>query len=139
MSINSETLKKIKELSDKKDKTKRQEERLKNLKEFFEKNKEKKTPKVKPEEDKKNTPIIPKDFFKNKRFNPDKMPSPYKGPFKPRPDMSPEEQRKYFMELANENPNKKGGEVKRYKAGGSVKKNKSNMITTKGWGASRKT
>ena len=53
--------------------------------------------------------------------------------------MSPEEQRKYFMELANENPNKKGGEVKRYKAGGSVKKNKSNMITTRGWGASRKT
>ena len=34
MSINSETLKKIKELSDKKDKTKRQEERLKNLKEL---------------------------------------------------------------------------------------------------------
>jgi hypothetical protein len=53
MSIDSETLKKIKELSDKKDLTKRQEERLKNLKEFFEKNKEKKIPKVKPEEDKK--------------------------------------------------------------------------------------
>jgi len=34
---------------------------------------------------------------------------------------------------------KEGGEVKRYKAGGSVKKNKSNMITTRGWGASRKT
>ncbi len=30
-------------------------------------------------------------------------------------------------------------EVKRYKAGGSVKKNKRNMITTKGFGASRKT
>ena len=32
---------------------------------------------------------------------------------------------------------KKGGEVKGYKKGGSVKKNK--MATTKGWGASRKT
>jgi hypothetical protein len=31
----------------------------------------------------------------------------------------------------------KGGEVKKYKHGGSVKKNK--MLTTKGWGASRKT
>jgi hypothetical protein len=135
MSIDSETLKKIKELSDKKDLTKRQEERLKNLKEFFEKNKEKKIPKVKPEEDKKNTPIIPKDFFKNKRFNPDKMPSPYEGPFKPRGGMSPEELRKYFMDQQM----KDGGMVKKYKAGGSVKKNKSNMITTKGWGASRKT
>ena len=33
----------------------------------------------------------------------------------------------------------KGGEVKKYKKGGSVRKNKSNMITTRGWGASRKT
>ena len=33
----------------------------------------------------------------------------------------------------------KGGEVKKYKGGGSVHKNKKNMITTKGWGASRKT
>ena len=33
----------------------------------------------------------------------------------------------------------KGGEVKGYKKGGSVHKNKKNMITTKGWGASRKT
>ena len=135
MSINSETLKKIKELENKEDKTKRQEERLKNLKEFFEKNKEKKIPKVKPEEDKKNTPIIPKDFFKNKRFDYDKMPSPYEGPFKPRGGMSPEELRKYFMDQQM----KDGGMVKKYKAGGSVKKNKSNMITTKGWGASRKT
>jgi hypothetical protein len=35
-------------------------------------------------------------------------------------------------------PTKKGGGmVKKYKKGGSVKKNK--MLTTKGWGASRKT
>ena len=33
--------------------------------------------------------------------------------------------------------NKDGGMVKKYKKGGSVKKNK--MLTTKGWGASRKT
>ena len=33
----------------------------------------------------------------------------------------------------------KGGEVKKYKKGGSVKKNKSSMITQRGWGASRKT
>ena len=32
---------------------------------------------------------------------------------------------------------KDGGEVKKYKKGGAVNKNK--MITTKGWGASRKT
>ena len=35
--------------------------------------------------------------------------------------------------------NAKGGMIKGYKKGGAVKKNKSNMITTKGWGASRKT
>ena len=46
---------------------------------------------------------------------------------------------KYFMELAKQNQNKKGGMIKGYKKGGAVKKNKSNMITTKGWGASRKT
>ena len=33
----------------------------------------------------------------------------------------------------------KGGEVKGYMGGGPVHKNKKNMITTKGWGASRKT
>ena len=33
----------------------------------------------------------------------------------------------------------KGGMVKKYMGGGSVHKNKKNMITTKGWGASRKT
>ena len=33
----------------------------------------------------------------------------------------------------------KGGMIKGYMGGGSVHKNKINMITTKGWGASRKT
>jgi hypothetical protein len=34
---------------------------------------------------------------------------------------------------------KDGGMVKGYMGGGSVHKNKKNMITTKGWGKSRKT
>ena len=34
---------------------------------------------------------------------------------------------------------KDGGEVKGYMGGGSVHKNKNKMLTTKGWGASRKT
>ena len=33
----------------------------------------------------------------------------------------------------------KGGEVKKYMGGGSVHKKKNKMLTTKGWGASRKT
>jgi hypothetical protein len=33
----------------------------------------------------------------------------------------------------------KGGMINKYAKGGSVNKNKKNMITTKGWGASRKT
>jgi hypothetical protein len=33
----------------------------------------------------------------------------------------------------------KGGEVKKYMGGGSVQKKKNKMLTTKGWGASRKT
>jgi len=38
-------------------------------------------------------------------------------------------------------PTKKaeGGEVKKYMGGGSVHKKKNKMLTTKGWGASRKT
>jgi hypothetical protein len=32
-----------------------------------------------------------------------------------------------------------GGEVKKYMGGGSVHKKKNKMLTTKGWGASRKT
>ena len=42
----------------------------------------------------------------------------------------------YFAEFAK-NSNAKGGMINKYAKGGSVKKNK--MITTKGWGASRKT
>jgi hypothetical protein len=34
---------------------------------------------------------------------------------------------------------KDGGEVKKYMGGGSVHKKKNKMLTTKGWGASRKT
>ena len=157
MSINSETLKKIKELSDKKDKTKRQEERLKNLKEFLEKNKNKK--KKLPDDfldkfkEKKKIIPIPKEDFKGKRFNPDKIPLDPRGePFKLPERFKPGERgNKKFLDKMpyiikpGEEPRfgvqllKEGGEVKRYKAGGSVKKNKSNMITTKGWGASRKT
>jgi len=35
--------------------------------------------------------------------------------------------------------NKDGGMVKKYMGGGSVHKKKNKMLTTKGWGASRKT
>ena len=44
---------------------------------------------------------------------------------------------KTFREAAQ--PNAKGGMINKYKKGGSVKKNKSKMITKRGWGASRKT
>ena len=75
-------------------------------------------------------------------------------------DMAESASRMYKMEFDQENPIKpkkkpkrdtvipgkggkgnyaKGGEVKKYMGGGSVHKNKKNMITTKGWGASRKT
>ena len=171
MSIDSETLKKIKELSDKKDKTILQEKRLKILKEFLEKNKEKnkRIPKLTPEEreefkkygekfldkfkEKKKIIPIPKEDFRGKRFNPDKIPLDPRGePFKLPERFKPGERgNKKFLDKMpyiikpGEKPRfgvqllKEGGEVKRYKAGGSVKKNKSNMITTKGWGASRKT
>jgi len=131
MSIDAETLKKIKELENKKELTDKQEKRLKELKEFRDKFKNK----VVPKEDDKEKPKIrkydPKDF--------EKFQLPFGGPYKPKPPMSPKEIEKYFMELAKQNPNKKGGMIKGYKKGGAVKKNKSNMITTKGWGASRKT
>jgi hypothetical protein len=52
-----------KRFKDKKDKRKKLPD------DFLDKFK-KSIPEVKPEEDKKNTPIIPKDFFKGKRFNP---------------------------------------------------------------------
>ena len=75
-------------------------------------------------------------------------------------DMAESASRMYKMEFDQENPIKpkkkpkrdtvipgkggkgnyaKGGEVKGYMGGGSVHKNKNKMLTTKGWGASRKT
>ena len=45
----------------------------------------------------------------------------------------------YFSDERKFDKKAKGGEVKKYMGGGSVIKNKKNMITTKGWGASRKT
>ena len=124
-------------------------------KDFLEKFKEKKkiTPKVKPDPDKKNTPIIPKDFFKDKRFFPEKFNPKNKRkfyenmPFKPdpdnkRPDMIPMplpfdpnkkipkmEPMPYKIKPSDKMPGvqllKKGGTVKGYKAGGEVKTDKS--------------
>ena len=75
-------------------------------------------------------------------------------------DMAESASRMYKMEFDQENPIKpkkkpkrdtvipgkggkgnyaKGGEVKKYMGGGSVHKKKNKMLTTKGWGASRKT
>lgn len=50
---------------------------------------------------------------------------------KPKPDIKPKP--KPEKDFA------KGGEVKGYMGGGSVHKKKNKMLTTKGWGASRKT
>ena len=83
--------------------------------------------------------IVPK-----KKPKPDIKPKP-----KPEPDIKPKLKLKPPRdERAKKNPFRlsskrqpglaKGGEVKGYKKGGSVK-NKKNMITTKGWGKSRKT
>lgn len=133
-----------------------QREELKKYgKDFLEKFKEKKkiTPKVKPDPDKKNTPIIPKDFFKDKRFFPEKFNPKNKRkfyenmPFKPdpdnkRPDMIPMplpfdpnkkipkmEPMPYKIKPSDKMPGvqllKKGGTVKGYKAGGEVKTDKS--------------
>ena len=59
------------------------------------------------------------------------------GPAKVTFDPSDKESMKNFKKRALLNQSAKGGMIKKYKAGGSVKKNK--MATTKGWGASRKT
>ena len=45
----------------------------------------------------------------------------------------------YFSDERKFDKKAKGGEVKKYMGGGSVKKKKNKMLTTKGWGASRKT
>jgi hypothetical protein len=130
-------------------------EQRKELQGLLEKYKEKKKiiPKVKPDPDKKNTPIIPKDFFKRinpkdfidpelkkkrredffKKFNPDEKflePMPYKiDPNQKRPKMEPA--KPYVIKPKDKNnPSivqllKKGGTVKGYKAGGEVKTDKS--------------
>jgi len=124
-----------------------QRERLKKYGEkFLEKFKEKKKiiPKVKPDPDKKNTPIIPKDFFKD----PNRKLLPYKLPERFNPDNKRKfyENMPYKLKPSDEMPGvqllKKGGTVKGYKAGGEVKTDKSpnsGMITKRGWGKSRKT
>ena len=129
-----------------------QREELKKYgKDFLEKFKEKKKiiPKVKPDPDDKNTPIIPKDFFKGKRFDPnDPRMLPYKLPERFNPDNKRKfmEPMPYKLKPSDEMPGiqllKKGGTVKGYKAGGEVKTDKSpnsGMITKRGWGKSRKT
>ena len=45
----------------------------------------------------------------------------------------------YFSDERKFDKKAKGGEVKKYMGGGSVQKKKNKMLTTKGWGASRKT
>ena len=70
---------------------------------------------------------------KNEEIKPDLSEGPAKVTFDP----SDEESMKNFKKRALLNQSAKGGMIKKYKAGGSVKKNK--MATTKGWGASRKT
>ena len=122
------------------------EELQKYGKDFLEKFKEKKKiiPKVKPDPDDKNTPIIPKDFFKD----PNRKLLPYKLPDK----FIPNDRRKFYenmpykLQPSDKMPGiqllKKGGAVKGYKAGGEVKTDKSpnsGMITKRGWGKSRKT
>ena len=52
------------------------------------------------------------------------------------PDRRTDEQK---MKDAMDSLLAKGGEVKKYMGGGSVHKKKNKMLTTKGWGASRKT
>ena len=128
MSIDSETLK------EKKDKTKRQEEKLKNLKKFEQEGI--------PDSDY-------SDFIrKKKKEKKDDMSMP--------PDRRTDEQKKQdAIDALLKNlkltpkmlkgvadsirPMKKGGEVKGYHKGGSVHKKKNTMATTKGWGISRKT
>ena len=63
------------------------------------------------------------------------------GPAKVTFDPSNPESMKNFRKMVKllETDNAKGGMINKYAKGGAVKKNKSNMITTKGWGASRKT
>ena len=97
---------------------------------------------------------IVENFIKNFKKNKDKkdgfLVSP-KGddksvPFPKNPPVDPNAPKSIPFPKIKLDPNpkfgkslKKGGEVKGYMGGGSVNKNKSNMITKRGWGASRKT
>ena len=72
---------------------------------------------------------------KNEEIKPDLSEGPAKVTFDPSDKKSMEN----FMQRARLLQSAKGGEVKKYMGGGSVHKNKKNMITTKGWGKSRKT
>ena len=167
MAIDDATLEKLKKLDDKEKIKKLLEKRLpdidperfKDLERF--KDKKKKLPDdflerfkeqfkdKKKRDDKKDTPIIPKDFFKGKRFDPnDPRMLPYKLPER----FNPDNKRKFYENMpykirpSDKMPGiqllKKGGTVKGYKAGGEVKTDKSpnsGMITKRGWGKSRKT
>ena len=72
---------------------------------------------------------------KNEEIKPDLSEGPAKVTFDPSDKKSMEN----FMKRARLTESAKGGMINKYAKGGAVKKNKSNMITTKGWGASRKT
>jgi len=118
MTINTEILEEIQKLSDKKNKTRLQEEKLRDLKEFLLKNKKNKKDNLGKE-------YVPKEeYVPLKETKIEIIPIPTGEPLKgKRPALA----------------KAKGGMVKKYMGGGSVHKNKKNMITTKGWGASRKT
>ena len=163
MAIDDATLEKLKKLDDKekikkllekirpdlekrfkKDKDGKYKDKKKKLPDDFLDKFRKSIPEVKPEEDKKNTPIIPKDFFKD----PNRKLLPYKLPERFNPDNKRKfyENMPYKLKPSDEMPGvqllKKGGTVKGYKAGGEVKTDKSpnsGMITKRGWGKSRKT
>jgi len=163
MAIDDATLEKLKKLDDKEkikkllekirpDLEKRfkdKKDKRKNLPDDFLDKFKKSIPEVTPDEDKKNTPIIPKDFFKGKRFDPnDPRMLPYKLPERFNPDNKRKfyENMPYKIKPSDKMPGvqllKKGGTVKGYKAGGEVKTDKSpnsGMITKRGWGKSRKT
>ena len=88
-------------------------EDLENYKESLLKDKKDEETKKEIKRDPRQEPYIPRDYINNP------------------PTLK--ELQKYFAE----NTNAKGGMINKYAKGGAVKKNK--MITTKGWGASRKT
>ena len=137
MTINTEILEEIQKLSDKKNKTRLQEEKLRDLKEFLLKNKKddlrkKYVPKeTMKEELKKNAGQF--DKKKDDRLNNTELKKLKETKIEIIPIPTGEPLKGKRPALA------KGGMVKKYMGGGSVHKNKNKMITTRGWGASRKT